>query len=294
MKSTENFTDKGVLGNSLVKDLGVENKVKCQPAIADGVEYNLYPHVDFNDLPISWLSSGIIDALEAISFKEIQTCVSDASLEGTGLSNTVEELLTASFKCVLGMRLADVNNKKCVGGRANVEYPSLLGPIVAAYGRVEKRDIGVEIWPCATPELIEDMKNYGCFTVKEMKEGETLEVDNTMQYVISYQMPEWYKEFMRFFRIYKLMTNYGMPKDKVVQDDSIYRVTTLSNLGGVLIGREPQISPDVQLIATIVKAASLANIYGQYRVEYGAISSMRSAIEDIALKAIHLNAQDRE
>lgn len=272
---------KGILGKDIVSNLGVESKVICQPAIVDGVQYDERPEIEFNDLPISWLTNAIVDSLNKTQFKELNRCVDDAYLPDLLKGAEISDLIEACFKGILGMRLADVNEKRCEGGRANIEYPSLIGPIVAAYGRVDRSDIGLRITPIPSQEFTEELVNLGFYTVQSGK-------DINFENVKSYQMPMWYRDFMKFFRIYKLMTNYGMPADREVKDDTIYRVTTAH---ARLVGQPAVIAPDVQLIATVIKAASLATIYGQYRVEYCAITSMRSAIEDIALKAIHLNAK---
>lgn len=291
MKNEEKTNERSARsGVSIVSSFGIEAKVKSYPAVADGLQYDERPVVEFNDLPIDWLAEAIVNAVESTSFKEIHTYVSAEALEGTGLENDPGELITAAFKVAFGARLADVNNKKCLSGRRDFEYPSLLGPILAAYGRVENGDIGLTIWPTPSDELTNELIEFGCYTVREC-DVEEYSFDD----VVGFKTPEWYQQFMYFFRNYKLLTNYGLPADKVIVDDSIYRVTTVNTTETTtdnrLIGREPRITPDVQLISTIVRAASLANIFGQYRVEYCAISSMRSAIEDIALKAIHLNAK---
>lgn len=287
-KEKTNNSSKMSSNDTIVKSFGIEAKVKSQPAVADGLQYDERPAIQFNDLPIDWLAAAIADAVDATSFKEVQTFVTDDQIKDMDLENNVEALVTASFKVALGARLADVNNKKCFTGRKNFEYPSLIGPVIAAYGRVEDSDIGLTIWPTPSDQLTRDLVRLGCYTVREPVESVCFED------VQGFRMPEWYQSFMRFYRTYKLLTAYGLPSDKVIADDSIYRVTTVNTTETTtdnrLIGREPRISPDVQLISTIVRAASLANIFGQYRVEYCAISSMRSAIEDIALKAIHLNA----
>lgn len=289
IREKTNNGGRSISGDSLVKNFGIEAKVKSSPAVADGLQYDERPTIEFNDLPIDWLAKAIADAVDATSFKEIQTFVTDEDLEGTGIENNVEALVTASFKVALGARLADVNNLKCLTGRKNFEFPSLIGPVIAAYGRVENNDIGLTIWPTPSDALTKDLVKMDCYTVKN-RDDEAL----CFEEVQSFKMPAWYQKFMRFYRTYKLLTAYGLPMDKIIADDMIYRVTTVNTTEHTtdnrLVGREPRITPDVQLISTIVRAASLANIFGQYRVEYCAISSMRSAIEDIALKAIHLNA----
>lgn len=304
-------------GNTIVDQFKVGSKVVVQSGIVDGVQSEERPVVGFNDLPIQWLADAIYNAVDNTTFKEVKSFVTKDDLEGTGLEpDDIPGLITASFKVALGARLADLNDKKCACGRVNFEYPSLIGPIIAAYGKVDLSDIGLLIVPEADEELIADLVEMQCYSVKckdqdkersnkqkDFKKEGKASSDNgkqtnhenhgeaealTMADVVSFTMPEWYRKFMMFYRNYKIFTNYGLPKDKFIEDDSIYQVTT-NDSGSRLKGRKPVITPDVQLISTLVRAASLANIFGQYRVEYCAISSMRSAIEDIALKAVHLS-----
>lgn len=276
MKLSET-TVQSKLDKEIVSLFDVSQKVSPKSNVLDDLSYEEYPQVSINDLPITWLTETIASALENLSLKDLSDKISAETKKSADLETaTIPQLLSYCASVTLGARLADVNKMRIDGGRSNVEYPSLFGPFIAAYGRVENQEIGLTIIPVPSPELTTQLVKLGCIKKSEFNENK------------NFTIPEWYKEFMRFFRVYHLMTNYGLPKDVVIKDDSIYQITTVSNS---LIGRQSKVSPDVLLIATMLKATSMATIFGQYRVEYGFITAMRSAIEDIALKAIHLSQE---
>lgn len=282
---------------SLVTKYGVKDKVVVRAAIADDVSTEERPVVSFNSLPVTWLTESMYQAVYNLTWKEVNDFIKVDTKKKFNLEESdIPTLIEKSFKVAFAARILDLNDKKCMTGRVNFEYPSLFGPIMAAFGKVDAAEYGLEIIPQLEASLLKECVELGCVKVKgytpykEIEKGQfqfqAFDKELDMEDVIGFQAPEWYQEFMKFFRNYKLMTNYGLPKDKFIKDDSIYQLTTVSDR---LVGRKAQVSPDILLISTIIKCASLASIYGQYRVEYCAISSMRSAIEDIALKAVHLN-----
>lgn len=293
--------------STLVKTLGVETKVKVFSQPRDDVKTEENPTVDFNALPIQWLTNGIAEAIDRTSYREVVPAFGEEELNGKYL--TVTDQLELGCKAILGARLLDLNDKKCGVGRANVEYPSLIAPFIAAYGKVDRPEIGLLIKPVPSMKLMDELIEVGVIVMQDKEcnsedifneiqekhpemdvdEVESKTVLKMLEHVRCYTCPEWYQKLMLWLRRNKLMTNFGMPKDKFIADEGIYKITTEDT---ALIGVAPVISADTMLIATIVRAAALANVYGQYRVGYGFITGVRSAIEDIALKAIHLERNE--
>lgn len=290
----------GAKEDSIVKKFGLDSKVSVFPHPRDGFQTEEFPIVDFNDMPIQWLVTATCEALDTISYRGVTAPKTSLTQEGV----SIEDQLTLSCKMALGFRLLDLNDKKCSNGRANVEYWSLLGPFLAAYGKVDRSDIGLRITPLPSVSLLTEMLVHGAIIVRK-RDGDPIKVweeiistrteegDSEsdivrilMREVVAFSTPDWYLEMMRWLRTYKLMTNFGLPKDRFISNDDVYRLTTESD---AIVGSEPRITADRMLIATIIRAASLANVFGQYRVGYGYITGVRSAIEDIALKALHIN-----
>lgn len=242
--------------------LGIDKSlVTINPTTLLNAESKFTAAINVQEQPVTWLADAIGDAVDAASYREYQL---PASLKVDGV-NDLATLFIAVFKVTLGARIAQCNNRSRFD-KKNFEYPSLLGPIIGAYGVYHNAEEAYDIYPVAGDDLTAELKRLGA-------------LDKAGFFVV----PEWYPEAMRTFRKVHISTNYGLPKDVTVDNPDTFKITVEN---AAVIGR-PGASVDDVFIAALVSSSKLTDLFGSYRTLYCGITALRTAIENVGLKALH-------
>lgn len=179
-----------------------------------------------------------------------------------------EEDLINVFRLSLYARIAQVNQGlKLDGSPRDFEYPSVLGPILGAIGKFEDPQKNLVIEPKLPGSASEFVVNARL------------------------KIPENYSRVVFLLRTVGLQTNFGLPVDRTTQNPSFYQLALSDD--EAIIGVTNDASPDMVLVSTLVHMSALVDLFGQYRVLYGAVTQVRSAIQDIALASVHFAGSQR-
>jgi hypothetical protein len=170
-----------------------------------------------------------------------------------------------AFNAVLEMRLAYVSGVRSTLHPRDVEYPSFLGPVLAQVGKYVDTIRNVTLVP------ISPTQSKG--------KGSELVPDRARPY----KVPDTYNKVITVLRSFGVSTNYGLPRDKVVENDDLFRINVAE---GWIRGQAEMPSPTTILIRSLVNLSYLSEIFGKDRVIYGAEVSLRAAISELALLQI--------
>jgi hypothetical protein len=256
--------------------LNIENldvsKINTNPVALTSVKGEFKAEISTNEQPIRWLADAIEDAILAATNFSAETgfeADENEEQEDKVTFDSISDMFVACFKVALGARLAAVADGKVTFSRRDFEYVSLVGPILAQYGVYENELEAYRIVPVWSESLLNDLKKLKAVNEKSV-----------------FVVPDWYKAAIRRLRAFGLHTSFGLPKDKLVPTPDMFLLSTDKAANPGVVGK-PDASPQRVFIASLVSSAALTELFGQYRLYYGRISSIRSAVEDIGLKALH-------
>jgi len=183
------------------------------------------------------------------------------------------------FRYILAARIGQVANYHLPARPAEVRYPSLLGPLLASVGRYIHPTAGYELIPSLDPEsevwdgIIERRWSKRPNDVTPEDFVPTLEhweirvpadYDRVISVLMNMGMPE----------------NLGLPKDKVVANDDLYRLDdSFEQLSG---SGDFAPSPGLLMNRALLEMAYLTEIYGHHRVVYVHLASLRAAVDKLA------------
>lgn len=186
-------------------------------------------------------------------------------------------VLAARCAYVSGLCKSDLHPK-------DVEYPTLLFPVLAGIGRWVDPTTNVEIIPIpeigyqdvimrfSDPKDLPDPQDPSA-------EGEKFTVNKGKRF----QKPESYEQVLQTFRALGVSTAIGLPMDKHLEDDGIYRLEESDDaiLGGVK-------EPSVHQVYTraLVEMSYLAHLYGEARVIYVAVQAMKSCVYELVARHV--------
>jgi len=204
------------------------------------------------------LASELFFALDQLAVKELPITEQD-------VVDAFDYLLAARCAYVSGLCKLDKHPK-------DVEYPSLLFPILAAVGRFIDTGINIEIIPC--PEI-------GYQGVISIDPNDPSRITAAKGGMI--RAPEKFDLVIRTFRAFGVNTGRGLPMDKDIESDAIYR---LDEVEGALMGGKVEPSSHVLYARAMLEMSYLATLYGQARVMYMALDSLRSGIYELVARHV--------
>jgi len=179
-----------------------------------------------------------------------------------------------AFRYVLACRCAYVSGIcRTDQHPKDIEYPSLLFPVLAAVGRYVDSSLNLTIVPL--PEI-----GYQGVVTEEMK-GQKPTFSVAKGKLLT--KPEKFDLVMSTFRAYGVNTARGLPMDKDIESDDLYR---LDEVEGALMGGKKEPSSHHLYARALVEMQYLATLYGEARVVYLALSSLRSGIYDLVARHV--------
>lgn len=239
------------------------------PVIRTDVQYDVDQSIAIETLPLEWIAQTITDGISAVRYGRVSV---------PGLTNEIEEVeqyIKDAMIVPLIARICAVNNYRFTNEKpSQFEYVAIVAPILGKIGIFENGK-GYRITPKMDEALINKGKDVGCLEEFTNKEGKV---------EFLFKVPDWYTRMMTFFRTNQMMTGIALPRSRYTDSEMLYQLVIANNN---IIGANTEASAEDVIISMFLKAAALTEVYGQYRVIYGAITSMRSAIEQIALASLH-------
>jgi len=185
-----------------------------------------------------------------------------------------EEDVVESFEYLLAARCAYVSGICRMDGHPkDIEYPSVIFPVLAAVGRFIDTSLNVTIVPVPKIGYQGIVSQDGEFPDHQLK------VDRKKQLAA----PAKYGLVMSTFRAYGVNTARGLPMDKDVESDDLYR---LDEMEGALMGGKKEPSSHNLYARAMLEMQYLAALYGETRVMYLALSSLRSGIYDLVARQV--------
>jgi len=162
------------------------------------------------------------------------------------------------------------------GGHAEVHprdlvYPSLFGPILAQIGKYHSELGNYTIVPVPADE------SY----LQKDEDGRIIGINRKKKLVASNLL----EKVTRALAAFGVQTAYGLPIDKLIATDEIYRLDVVHD---VLLGKAEDIpSPHLAISRLCINMAYLHKLYGMTRVSYGlASSNLKRPIEELILRHI--------
>lgn len=203
--------------------------------------------------------------------QELYTAIDQMSLKPLPIEAT--DVMDA-FRYLLACRCAYVSGAcKMDQHPKDIEYPSLLFPVLAAVGRYVDTGLNLTIVPL--PEI-----GYQGVLSEEMNGPKAVfKVAKGKQFT----QPEKFQLVMSTFRAFGVNTARGLPMDKDVESDDLYR---LDEVEGALMGGKKEPSSHHLYARALVEMQYLATLYGEARVVYLALSSLRSGIYDLVARHV--------
>lgn len=185
------------------------------------------------------------------------------------------------YRYILALRLAHVSGQKMPDGArpAEIRYPAILGPLLASIGRYVHPTAALELVPTIHPRmetwrgLIHIGEGPNSFQPKE-KDARPIPWDWDIE------SPETIDRVLSVLLALGCPMNIGLPVDTVVEGDELFR---LDNDEGKLIGSgDFAPSAGTLLSRAFLELSTLAELYGEHRVVYAALATLRSAVDKLA------------
>jgi len=162
------------------------------------------------------------------------------------------------------------------GGRAEVHprdlvYPALFGPILAQVGVYHDEIDNITIVP------VPETKEY----LLHDEDGNVLGINRKKMLPRSTRL----ETVTKVLAAVGVHTAYGLPVDKAVFNDEIYRLDVVED---VLLGKGTHVpSPHTAISRLCIRMSYLHQVYGMARASYGvAMSNLKQPVIDLVLKHI--------
>lgn len=244
--------------NAISNDLfptNLESMIRPVPVV-DGAVYQI---------PVA--AGSVLKQLGTELFRAVdQMAIKTLPISESDVVEAFEYLLAARCAYVSGICKVDQHPK-------DIEYPSLLYPVLAAVGRYIDTGLNLTIVP------IPEIGYQGILTVDEKAEKPSFKVDSKKRVTT----PEKFGLVMSTFRAYGVNTARGLPMDKDVESDDLYR---LDEVEGAILGGKKEPSTHNLYARAMLEMQYLATLYGEARVTYLALSSLRSGIYDLVARHV--------
>lgn len=219
-------------------------------------------------VPVS--ASGMLKELARSLFQAIdQMAVKELPVTAGDFVDAFEYILALRCAYVSGVCKGDVHPKE-------VEYPSMLFPVLAQVGRYLDTHSNTVILPI--PEIgyqgvlvgTDDLDDNGLPKFKISK-GKVITA------------PEKFRQVLTIIRSYGVNTAHGLPMDKDIDNDDVYRLTVAE---GAILGHRKEPSSHTLYARALLEMQYLAVLYGEARVQYLAVASLRSGIDDLVARHV--------
>lgn len=244
--------------NAISNDLfptNLESMIRPVPVV-DGAVYQI---------PVA--AGSVLKQLGAELFRAVdQMAIKTLPISESDVVEAFEYLLAARCAYVSGICKVDQHPK-------DIEYPSLLYPILAAVGRYIDTGLNLTIVP------IPEIGYQGILAVDEKAEKPSFKVDSKKRVT----KPEKFGLVISTFRAYGVNTARGLPMDKDVEGDDLYR---LDEVEGAILGGKKEPSTHNLYARAMLEMQYLATLFGETRVTYLALSSLRSGIYDLVARHV--------
>jgi len=153
----------------------------------------------------------------------------------------------------------------------DVIFPSLFGPILAQIGKFHHELGNYTIIPVPANE------SY----LRKDENGRIVGIDRSKKLNASPLLDK----VTRALAAFGVQTAYGLPMDKLIETDEIYRLEVAND---VLLGKAEDVpSPHLAISRLCIKMSYLHSLYGMTRVSYGIVmSNLKRPIEELILRHV--------
>lgn len=153
----------------------------------------------------------------------------------------------------------------------DVVFPSLFGPILAGIGKFHHETGNYTIVP--VPSDSQFLRKDEAGRVVGIERSKRLNASPLLEKVT------------RALAAFGVQTAYGLPMDKQIEKDDIYRLEVVDD---VLLGKADDVpSPHLAISRLCLKMSYISSLYGMTRVSYGLVmSNLKRPIEELVLRHI--------
>lgn len=249
-------------------DVQFEKNIESRLAVVGDASVEVH-HVPVEAANLfNFMAEKLYNAIDQLSFKDLPFSQED---------------LVKTFNWLLFSRIWYVTGGRGEVHPRDVEYPALLGPIMAAIGKYKDGVKNVEIVPVA----LEDRD--GAEWVWKDSAGNV--VDDKAKAVFSFpnmksrlNRPDYVSKTIAALRVHGVPTVFGLPMDKEVDSDEIFRLDVSD---GVLRGPSSTAPSALVVFArSAIQMIYLSGLYGNTRVSYVAVSHLEQSVEDLIIRNI--------
>jgi len=191
-----------------------------------------------------------------------------------------QEELSYTYRYILALRLAHVSGSKMPDGArpAEVRYPAILGPVLAAIGRYVHPTSALELVPTIDPR----MDNWkGLVRMGEGPNEFSPTKDSLIHWTWDIQRPDVINRVLSTLLALGCPISIGLPVDTITETDELYRLD--NSVDAKLVGSgDFAPSAGILLSRAFLELSTLADLYGEARVVYAALATLRSAVDKLA------------
>lgn len=204
------------------------------------------------------LAQELFIAIEQVSVKELRITAQD-------IEEMFEYLLAARCAYVSGVVKLEVHPK-------DIQYPCVLFPILSAIGRYVDPDLNLTILPI--PEI-------GYQGLSKVDEDDNTKIIYTKGARLT--QPEKFQLVLSTFLAFGVAVGRGLPMDKDAPNDDLFR---LQESEQCLVGGKKEPSSHVLYARAMLEMSYIAKVYGEARVTYLALASLRAGIYDLVQRQV--------
>lgn len=191
-----------------------------------------------------------------------------------------QEELSYTYRYILALRLAHVSGCKMPDGArpAEVRYPAILGPVLASIGRYVHPTSALELVPSIDPRMSvwEGIIKYG-----EGPNEFSPSKDSLVRWTWDIKRPGVIDRVLSTLLALGCPISIGLPVDVITESDELFRLD--NSVDEKLIG-SGDFAPSAGIILSraFLELSTLATLYGEARVVYAALATLRSAVDKLA------------
>jgi hypothetical protein len=182
-----------------------------------------------------------------------------------------EEEMVETIRYLVLARVWYVSGGHAVTHPKELVYPALFGPILAQIGKFHHELGNYTIIPVPADEsFIQKGEDGQIIGINRKKKLEASPILNTVT---------------RALAALGVQTAYGLPMDKQIEVDDIFRLDVIND---VLLGKaDDRPAPHLAISRMCLKMTYLHSLYGMTRISYGmAMSNLKAPIEELVLRHI--------
>lgn len=184
-----------------------------------------------------------------------------------------------TFRYLLAARCAQVSGiGKTETNWRDIEYPSFLFPVLSSIGMYTDTSTNLTIVPVV---------EIGYAGVVRLNENGELDVFGKPKLEFNrrayFRQPDSYDKVIMTIRSYGVDTGRGLPKDREIENDDLFRLEISSE---AVYGHRKAPSAVVLYTRALLEMAYLAHLFGETRVMYMALTSVRSSIHELVARHV--------